>query len=113
MLSKQRHSLTPKLMRIYSSFMASTNKPLSDLLTQVPIQLPQIHFNNFLNTRSLFLILSIDFISSGRPGIFNMRDRAKWDAWKAVEGTYTDIIYSYASILTFTSGTFETFYNLL
>lgn len=23
----------------------------------------------------------------GRPGIFNMRDRAKWDAWKAVEGT--------------------------
>ena len=23
---------------------------------------------------------------AGRPGIFNMRDRAKWDAWKAVEG---------------------------
>lgn len=22
----------------------------------------------------------------GRPGMFNMRDRAKWDAWKAVEG---------------------------
>lgn len=26
------------------------------------------------------------FHLSGRPGIFNMRDRAKWDAWKAVEG---------------------------
>ncbi|KAJ0970897.1 hypothetical protein J5N97_018856 [Dioscorea zingiberensis] len=22
----------------------------------------------------------------GRPGMFNPRDRAKWDAWKAVEG---------------------------
>lgn len=26
------------------------------------------------------------FLIAGRPGIFNMRDRAKWDAWKAVEG---------------------------
>ncbi|PIA64480.1 hypothetical protein AQUCO_00100157v1 [Aquilegia coerulea] len=25
-------------------------------------------------------------VDTGRPGIFNMRDRAKWDAWKAVEG---------------------------
>ncbi|CAI0460666.1 unnamed protein product [Linum tenue] len=24
-------------------------------------------------------------IPVSRPGIFNMRDRAKWDAWKAVE----------------------------
>ena len=23
---------------------------------------------------------------AGRPGVFNQRDRAKWDAWKAVEG---------------------------
>ncbi|KAG5228588.1 acyl-CoA-binding protein [Salix suchowensis] len=25
-------------------------------------------------------------VSTSRPGIFNMRDRTKWDAWKAVEG---------------------------
>jgi len=25
---------------------------------------------------------------TARPGMFNMRDRAKWDAWKAVEGKY-------------------------
>ncbi|KAK4786636.1 hypothetical protein SAY86_010469 [Trapa natans] len=25
--------------------------------------------------------------SAGRPGMFNMKDRAKWDAWKAVEGS--------------------------
>ncbi|KAF9689562.1 hypothetical protein SADUNF_Sadunf01G0105100 [Salix dunnii] len=25
-------------------------------------------------------------VNTSRPGIFNMRDRAKWDAWKAVEG---------------------------
>ncbi|XP_042437582.1 acyl-CoA-binding protein-like [Zingiber officinale] len=24
-------------------------------------------------------------INTSRPGIFNQRDRAKWDAWKAVE----------------------------
>lgn len=26
------------------------------------------------------------FLIAGRPGMFNIRDRAKWDAWKAVEG---------------------------
>ncbi|KAF2308907.1 hypothetical protein GH714_023416 [Hevea brasiliensis] len=25
-------------------------------------------------------------VNTSRPGMFNMRDRAKWDAWKAVEG---------------------------
>lgn len=25
-------------------------------------------------------------VNTNRPGMFNMRDRAKWDAWKAVEG---------------------------
>ncbi|XP_031482130.1 acyl-CoA-binding protein [Nymphaea colorata] len=25
-------------------------------------------------------------VNTSRPGIFNLRDRAKWDAWKAVEG---------------------------
>ena len=24
---------------------------------------------------------------AARPGVFYQRDRAKWDAWKAVEGT--------------------------
>ncbi|WJX61527.1 Acyl-CoA-binding domain-containing protein 2 [Trifolium repens] len=24
-------------------------------------------------------------VDTSRPGIFNMRERAKWDAWKAVE----------------------------
>ena len=26
--------------------------------------------------------------NAGRPGMFSPKDRAKWDAWKAVEGTY-------------------------
>ncbi|KAL6840856.1 hypothetical protein ACP4OV_029382 [Aristida adscensionis] len=25
-------------------------------------------------------------VTTSRPGIFNQRERAKWDAWKAVEG---------------------------
>jgi len=31
----------------------------------------------------------MDFPSdfTARPGILNMKDRAKWDAWKAVEGS--------------------------
>ncbi|CAL5436068.1 unnamed protein product [Camellia sinensis] len=29
-------------------------------------------------------------INTSRPGMFNMRDRAKWDAWKAVEGKSKD-----------------------
>lgn len=31
----------------------------------------------------------VDFIGThlvGRPGLFSPRERAKWDAWKAVEG---------------------------
>ncbi len=24
-------------------------------------------------------------VNTSRPGVFNQRDRAKWDAWKAVE----------------------------
>ncbi|MQM13780.1 hypothetical protein Taro_046707 [Colocasia esculenta] len=29
-------------------------------------------------------------VNTARPGIFNQRDRAKWDAWKAVEGKSQD-----------------------
>ncbi|THG07103.1 hypothetical protein TEA_022524 [Camellia sinensis var. sinensis] len=29
-------------------------------------------------------------VNTSRPGMFNMRDRAKWDAWKAVEGKSKD-----------------------
>ncbi|KAJ8754356.1 hypothetical protein K2173_002807 [Erythroxylum novogranatense] len=28
--------------------------------------------------------------TTNRPGMFNMKDRAKWDAWKAVEGKSKD-----------------------
>lgn len=34
-----------------------------------------------LNT---FCVYAIVFV--GRPGMFSMKERAKWDAWKAVEG---------------------------
>ena len=32
---------------------------------------------------------------AGWPGIFNMRDRAKWEAWKAVEGLQNPLDKSY------------------
>lgn len=37
---------------------------------------------------------------TGRPGMFNMKDRAKWDSWKAVEGSenhLTDMLVFVAS----------------
>ncbi|VVA93249.1 unnamed protein product [Arabis nemorensis] len=29
-------------------------------------------------------------VNTSRPGMFNMKERAKWDAWKAVEAKSTD-----------------------
>ncbi|CAA3025560.1 acyl-CoA-binding protein isoform X2 [Olea europaea var. sylvestris] len=34
----------------------------------------------------LYKQATVGNVNTSRPGIFNMRDRAKWDAWKAVEG---------------------------
>ncbi|CAA6669539.1 unnamed protein product [Spirodela intermedia] len=34
----------------------------------------------------LFKQATVGPVNTSRPGIFNQRDRAKWDAWKAVEG---------------------------
>nr|GLL44361.1 acyl-CoA-binding protein-like isoform X1 [Ipomoea trifida] len=33
----------------------------------------------------LFKQATVGNVNTSRPGMFNMRDRAKWDAWKAVE----------------------------
>ncbi|KAH7577436.1 hypothetical protein ACOSP7_001662 [Xanthoceras sorbifolium] len=34
----------------------------------------------------LYKQATVGNVNTARPGMFNMRDRAKWDAWKAVEG---------------------------
>ncbi|XP_031097301.1 acyl-CoA-binding protein [Ipomoea triloba] len=34
----------------------------------------------------LFKQATVGNVNTSRPGMFNMRDRAKWDAWKAIEG---------------------------
>ncbi|KAH8513719.1 hypothetical protein H0E87_006834 [Populus deltoides] len=41
---------------------------------------------NKLILYGLFKQATVGPVNTSRPGIFNMRDRAKWDAWKAVEG---------------------------
>ncbi|KAL0297463.1 UNVERIFIED_CONTAM: Acyl-CoA-binding protein [Sesamum calycinum] len=41
---------------------------------------------NKLILYGLFKQATVGNVNTSRPGIFNMRDRAKWDAWKAVEG---------------------------
>ncbi|KAB2626205.1 acyl-CoA-binding protein [Pyrus ussuriensis x Pyrus communis] len=41
---------------------------------------------NKLILYGLYKQATVGAVNTSRPGIFNMRDRAKWDAWKAVEG---------------------------
>ncbi|KAG9142664.1 hypothetical protein Leryth_005428 [Lithospermum erythrorhizon] len=41
---------------------------------------------NKLILYGLFKQSTVGNVNTSRPGMFNMRDRAKWDAWKAVEG---------------------------
>ncbi|KAK3029762.1 hypothetical protein RJ639_038039, partial [Escallonia herrerae] len=49
--------------------------------------LPQTTTNeDLLIIYGLYKQATVGPVNTSRPGIFNMRDRAKWDAWKAVEG---------------------------
>ncbi|MED6142973.1 Acyl-CoA-binding domain-containing protein 2 [Stylosanthes scabra] len=41
---------------------------------------------NKLILYGLYKQATVGPVNTARPGMFNMRDRAKWDAWKAVEG---------------------------
>merc|ERR1712183_124022 len=45
---------------------------------------------NKLILYGLYKQATVGPVNTSRPGIFNMRDRAKWDAWKAVEGKSKD-----------------------
>uniref|UniRef100_A0A0E0NXG6 ACB domain-containing protein n=1 Tax=Oryza rufipogon TaxID=4529 RepID=A0A0E0NXG6_ORYRU len=39
----------------------------------------------------LYKQATVGDVNTSRPGIFAQRDRAKWDAWKAVEGPYASL----------------------
>ncbi|XP_073220490.1 acyl-CoA-binding protein isoform X3 [Cicer arietinum] len=41
---------------------------------------------NLLIIYALYKQATVGPVNIARPGMFNMRERAKWDAWKAVEG---------------------------
>ncbi|CAI9095069.1 OLC1v1030929C4 [Oldenlandia corymbosa var. corymbosa] len=45
---------------------------------------------NKLILYGLYKQATVGDVNTSRPGIFNQRDRAKWDAWKAVEGKSKD-----------------------
>ncbi|XP_021294799.1 acyl-CoA-binding protein [Herrania umbratica] len=49
--------------------------------------LPETTTNeNKLILYGLFKQSTVGPVNTSRPGMFNMRERYKWDAWKAVEG---------------------------
>ncbi|KAG9154018.1 hypothetical protein Leryth_000529 [Lithospermum erythrorhizon] len=41
---------------------------------------------NKLILYGLYKQATVGNVNTSRPGMFNMTDKAKWDAWKAVEG---------------------------
>jgi len=47
---------------------------------------------NKLILYGLYKQATVGNVNTPRPGILHQRDRAKWDAWKAVEGSYTYLI---------------------
>ncbi|KAL8201128.1 hypothetical protein R6Q57_012467 [Mikania cordata] len=45
---------------------------------------------NLLVLYGLYKQATVGPVNTDRPGIFSMRERAKWDAWKAVEAKSKD-----------------------
>ncbi|PIN18607.1 hypothetical protein CDL12_08723 [Handroanthus impetiginosus] len=45
---------------------------------------------NLLIIYGLYKQATVGNVNTSRPGVFKMRDRAKWDAWKANEGKSQD-----------------------
>ena len=43
--------------------------------------------NELLKLYALFKQATIGNVSGKRPSLINVKERAKWDAWKAIEGT--------------------------
>ena len=43
--------------------------------------------NELLKLYALFKQATVGDISGKRPSLINVKERAKWDAWKAIEGT--------------------------
>ena len=41
---------------------------------------------NLLILYGLYKQATVGPVNTARPGVFNMKEKAKWDAWKAVEG---------------------------
>ncbi|KAF3447873.1 hypothetical protein FNV43_RR08579 [Rhamnella rubrinervis] len=41
---------------------------------------------NKLILYGLYKQATVGPVNTARPGMFNLREKAKWDAWKAVEG---------------------------
>ncbi|KAI3812646.1 hypothetical protein L1987_17358 [Smallanthus sonchifolius] len=53
--------------------------------------LPQTTTNeDLLVLYGLYKQATVGPVNTDRPGMFSMRERAKWDAWKAVEAKTTD-----------------------
>ncbi|KAK0404734.1 hypothetical protein QR680_017600 [Steinernema hermaphroditum] len=62
-----------------------------DIVQKLPKEGPVTASNDQkLKFYSLYKQATIGDVNTDRPGIFSFIERAKWDAWKGVEGTSKD-----------------------
>ncbi|CAL5050490.1 unnamed protein product [Urochloa decumbens] len=47
---------------------------------------------NKLILYGLYKQATVGDVNTARPGFFNLKDKAKWDAWKAVEDTLMQLL---------------------
>lgn len=52
------------------------------------------------------------FTVSGRPGLFDLAGKQKWDAWETKKGSYLSYYYSYGEIQYSTAWDYMTYYLL-
>eukprot|EP00903_Cladosiphon_okamuranus_P021817 g20061.t1 len=55
-----------------------------------PVDLNKVSNDNKLKLYGLFKQINVGDCNTKRPGVLDPKGKAKWDAWKGVEGTSKD-----------------------
>ncbi|KAG1360603.1 Acyl-CoA-binding protein [Cocos nucifera] len=70
---------------LYGLYKQATVGPVNTNTKAIIIRLHDCNMR-YRSSRIQELVSVLISFLIGRPGMFNLKDRAKWDAWKAVEG---------------------------
>merc|ERR1712146_601853 len=77
---------------VHPEKLTSTNKMAEEFekATEAVRNIKTASNEDLLELYALFKQATVGDCSTGRPGILDQKGRAKWDAWKAKEGTNAD-----------------------